>query len=387
MKNRFGRLASTIAVGAIVALGAGACASPGETPPSSSDDGPIYLAGISGVSGVAATYGEQTRAGEAIALAQINDAGGINGRQVQIDHEDSRFDIPTNVALFKRFAADSKYVAVLGPADGSGGIATTPFANEAGLVSIVAGGSAPWTVPFGDFVFRLPPQNKEIIAKTVKAAVDAWGIKSAAIIYASDADYAVAAKDLYEAVAADLGIEIKRVESFESTQQNFAPQLTNIAAANVDAVLMSVVAANAGPMLLQAQNLGLEDMHWVGDAGAQNASLWELSQGNAQGLITGTPFDVTSKNPEVVEFVEAFQAKHGTQPTIFNAYGYDSVRLLGQAIAAIDGEITRESVRDALAGITYEGVTGTISFPDGSGNAAREGIFVLVMDNGKFIPF
>lgn len=367
-------------------IGLGGCATPESTPGNSADQ-PIYVGGLTGVSGVAATYGEQVRAGEAIAIAQINDTGGINGRELKVDHEDSRFDGPTSVALFKRFAADKKYVAILGPADGTSSYATTPFANDLKMVSIAAGASSPWPVPFGDYVFRLPPQNKEIISKTVAKAVDAWGIKTAAIIYASDQDYSVSAKDLYQAAADEMGITIKDVETFESSQQNFAPQLTNIAAAGVDAVFMSVIAANAGPMLLQAQNLGLEGMHWVGDAGAQNASIWDLSRGNAQGLITGTPFDVTSSDPIVVKFVADFKAKNGAEPSIFNAYGYDSVQMLAEAMKSIKGEITREAVQAAMAKVTYEGVTGTVTFPDGSGNAERKSIFVLVMDNGKFVPF
>lgn len=358
-----------------------------EQPSAGTEGEPIAIGDISTVSGEAAQYGEQIRAGEDLAVEMINANGGVNGRPLEITHKDNAADKAESLALFRQFAADEETVAILGPNTSTDSIATTPLANELEIVQVVTGGAAPWPVPFGDWVFRVPAENEVILSELVADTVDAFGIESAAIIYASDQDYSVAAHELFAAAAEENGVEIKAVETFRAGDVDYASQITSIKNADVDAVFMSAVADNAGPLLRQAGNLGLTDVKWICDAGCQNPAFWDLSAGTAQGVVTGTPFDPTSDREVVTTFVEEFRAKNGSEPTLYNALGYDSVQLLAAALSSAP-ETTRTAVREAMAEIEgFEGVTGVLSFPEGSGSAARESIFLVEMQDGEFVSF
>jgi branched-chain amino acid transport system substrate-binding protein len=353
-----------------------------------SNSGDIVLGDISVVSGEAAQYGEQIRAGEDLAVKQINDTGGINGRKLRIEHKDNHANKAEAVALFRGFVGDKKIQAVLGPNTSTDAVATTDIANQSKIVSVVTGGAAPWPVPFGDWVFRVPAQNGDVIGSLVKDANASLHIRSAAIVYASDQDYSVAAEDLFKKVAAENNIKIARVEKFRAGDVDYSSLITALKNAHVDAVFISAVADNAGPMLRQAKELGLTGITWIGDAGLQNPAFWGLSNGAAAGALTGTPFDPTSTDPAVKSFVDAFKAANSADPTLYNAYGYDSVKLLAEAIKNAGENVSRQSIRDELSKISgLDAATGTLSFPDGSGNATRESIFIVEMQDGKFVSW
>jgi branched-chain amino acid transport system substrate-binding protein len=378
----------TVAAGiSVVALVIAACGSAAESSGAANSD-EIVLGDISVASGEAAQYGEQIRAGENLAAELINKAGGIDGRKLRIVHKDNHADKAEAVALFRQFVGNSDVIAVLGPNTSTDAIATTELANQSKIVSLVTGGAAPWPLDFGDWVFRLPAQNQDVISSLVKDVNASLKLQSAAIVYAADQDYSVAAEDLFTQVASENGIEIKEVKTFRAGDVDYSSLITSLKNANVDAVFISAVADNAGPMLRQARELGLQDVTWIGDAGLQNPAFWDLSNGAAAGALTGTPFDPTADTPATRDFVEAFTKAKNSSPTLYNAYGYDSVMLIAEAIKNAGNELTRESLRDALGQIkSFDAATGTLSFPDGSGNASRDSIFVVEMQDGEFVSW
>jgi len=368
-----------------VALAVTACGS-GSSATSGSSGGTIKIGSILGTSGVAASYGQQLQQGQDLAVAQINDRGGANGHKVDVEVKNSNYTPSQALAAFRGFVADTSVVSILGPNDSTDAAATTPLANSNSIVSLVQGAAAAWPVPFGKNVFLLPAGNTEVINNAVKAAAQRdRSIKKVAVLYASDETYAVTAKDAFQAAAKDNGLTVAAVQDFASSSQDFSGQLTTIKNSGAQAILVSAVAANLGVLLQQAQNLGLAGVQWVGDAGTTDPSWAKTAGASGNGVLTALPFLPTLDNSKVTAFVSAFKAKYGSTPTLYNAYGYDSANAMIQAIKDIKGDVTRAAVQQSLAKITFEGVTGTFHFPDGSGNAAREALTVVEMKDGAFV--
>lgn len=375
---------------AVLTLTLTACASTsnaGNGSSTSTSTSTIKIGSILGTSGVAASYGKQLQQGQDLAVAQINDQGGINGHKVDIEVKNSNYTPSEALAAFRGFVADKSVVSILGPNDSTDAAATTPLANTNSIVSLVQGAAAAWPVPFGKNVFLLPAGNTEVIKDTVNAAAKRDpSIKKVAVLYASDQTYAVTANTAFQAAAKANGLTVATVQDFASTSQDFNAQLTTIKNAGVQAILVSAVAANLGVLLQQAKNLGLTGVQWVGDAGTTDPSWAKTAGASGNGVLTALPFLPTSDNPKVTAFVSAFKTKYGATPTLYNAYGYDSANVMMQAIKNIQGDITRTAVQQSLAKITFEGVTGTFHFPDGSGNSARESLTVVQMKDGAFVP-
>ena len=369
------RTAAALAATALAVTGLSAC---GSDSAGSSDE---YVIGdITAVTGEFGAFGEALRNGVDLAVKEINADGGIDGKKLKLQSADDGGDKAEAIAQFRRFAANKSVLAIIGPNLSSNALATTPLANQSKVVQIASGAVAPWSVDFGKWVFRLPPVSHATVDAVVRQAGESIDIKKVALVHASDTDQSVAAIADFKKAAQDAGYDIVADVAFRTSDTDYSAMLTSIKKSGADTVFVSAVAVNAGPMLNQAASLGLH-VHWVGDSGLLNPQLIQLGGKGADGAITATTYFPGSDVPAQQAFTAAYKKEFGSDPSQNSAFGYDAVKMLAQAIGSIDGDVTRDKVRDALAGIKFDGVTGEVTFPDGSGDSSRaEQTLVQVVD-------
>lgn len=376
-KRTFG----TVAIVMVAASMLAGCTS--GSPAAGSTTGEVRIADITAVSGQFGAFGEALKKGVDLAAEQVNAEGGVNGKTLVLSGADDGGDKAEAIAQFRRFASDKNVLAIIGPNLSSNALATTPLANNSKVTMVVSGALAPWSTDFGQWVFRVPPVSGDSIKIITEQAAREFDFHKVAIVSASDVDQSVAAAKDYKTHAKANGYDVVAELSFRTGDSDYSAMLTSIKNSGAEAVFISAVAVNAGPIVNQAKSLGLQ-VQWIGDGGLLNPQFLELGGQGAEGAITATTYFPGAEGPEQRTFTEKYRKKYGTDPSQNSAFGYDSVMMLVSAMKHVDGELTRDALRQALSGITFSGVTGTFSFPNGSGDSIRASQTIVQVVHGEF---
>ncbi len=213
------------------------------------------------------------------------------------------------------------------------------------------------------------------------------GAKTAAVITQLGDDYSSGLGNFYKEAFVKLGGTIASEEQFQTNQNDFKAILTNIKAANPDVIFAPSSIATAPLIIKQARELGITVPIMAGDTW-ENSSIIENAGEYAEGVVLSTFFDDADPATEEAEkFITGFKAylKENNQSDIIpavSALGYDAYLT---AIAAIKAANSADSVaiRDALVGVSIEGVTGAISF-DENGDAKKDMAFIKTIEGGQF---
>ncbi len=213
------------------------------------------------------------------------------------------------------------------------------------------------------------------------------GAKTAAIITQLGDDYSSGLGNFYKEAFVKLGGTIASEEQFQTNQNDFKAILTNIKAANPDVIFAPSSIATAPLIIKQARELGITVPIMAGDTW-ENSSIIENAGEYAEGVVLSTFFDdADPATAEAEKFITGFKTylKENNQSDIIpavSALGYDAYLT---AIAAIKAANSGDSVaiRDALVGVSIEGVTGAISF-DENGDAKKDMAFIKTIEGGQF---
>jgi branched-chain amino acid transport system substrate-binding protein len=335
------------------------------------DTGDITIGGIFPLSGPVAVYGVEARNGIALAIEEINAAGGINGKRVAIISEDDTGNPEITVNAYRKLTAQDKVSVIIGSLTSGCTIAITSLAQAQKVVLVAPAATAEAVTDAGDFIFRAcfidPFQG------TVGGAFAAKELRArrAAVLYDNGNDYSVGLKDNFIASFEKAGGTVAANESYITGDVDFNAQLTKIKAANPDVVYLpdyySTVALIAKQLRAQGINTPI-----VGADG------WDgLTENAGDEVLNGfysNHYASDSTDPKVQSFVKAYQAKFGSVPVSFAALGYDSMYLIRDAILKA-GSTDAAAVRNALAQTKGSYLTGNLSF-DAKRNPVKSAVMV-----------
>ena len=334
-----------------------------------------------GLSGRFATYGEDAKAGADLAVAELNAKGGVLGRPLRIDYEDTGADRAKSVAVYRRFAAQPGVVASLSLSSVEFG-AIDSVASDVKLPTISVGSATP-VASFSPWSFRVSLIVSKAIGPVLQTLQSKHAIKSVGIIYDSADTSSVGQANAVKAEAPKLGLTLKAVEVFSNGEQDFAAQLTDLLSDPPDLLYVGATTNEAGLIIGQARALGLKSL-MIGGVGFNDPRIASLPGKAAEGVMTYFSFDVGDDRPLVQDFVAQYKAKHaGATPPSLAALGYDAVLLLSDAIKRA-GSTDRDAVRKALgetAGL--QGVDGSFTYK-GSGDNTDQRPFVFELAGGQF---
>ncbi len=341
----------------------------------------IVIGGGLTLSGAAAAYGEDGRTGADIAVAEINTKGGVLGRKLRVDYDDTGMERARAVAIYRKYAARPEIVAMLSISSVEL-VALDPLTNEVKLPLISIGSAATFT-KFSPYTFRLQVIVGKAMPTVLSRVKAAKGLKSVSILYDVKNNFTVSEMEAVKASAQGAGLELKGIESFSTGEQDFSLQLTRIAEQNPDLFYLAATTDEAALAISQARALGIK-AQILGGAGLNDPRIGSLAKEGAYGTITFAPFSPKDDRPIVKAFVADYQKKFAkAEPPAYVALGYDAVMLLADAIRRA-GSTDREKVRDAL-GTTknLEGLNGLYSY-DGSGDNTRQEPRLLVYGANGF---
>lgn len=231
MKRRF---FITAALATMMVFTAGCAAKDG----GANAGGTIQIGLSAPISGTQAQYGEAFKNGAELAAKQINEAGGIDGKQVKIVIEDDKGDPSEAVNVANKFSSNKDILAVVGHFNSSATLAAAPVYNQNKIVEISPSSSAPGVTNAGDYTFRVITTDAfqaSFLAKWSKEL----GYQKVALIY-EQSDFGLGLLDVYQKSARENGIEIVAAESYLPGAKEFSTILTKIKEKKPDAIFIGV---------------------------------------------------------------------------------------------------------------------------------------------------
>lgn len=341
------RLASVTAVIAASTFALAGCATASASGGGDADE-PIVF-GVSGpLTGNQAEYGKNWQEGFQIALDEINDAGGIDGREVTIDFQDSQGEAAQATTIAQRFVSDDKVLAVLGDFSSATSMVASPLYQRGGLLQLGITNSHPDFTDTGDFIFS-PSITQEVEARMIADATGGLGSKIA--VFSLNTDWGNAAFEVLADQIEANGDEIVYSTPVEEASTDFRPQLVQARDAGAEVAIFYTYYSTTALLVQQAEQVGLE-VPFVAVGSNYSQQFLDLAGQAAEGVYVDTSFYPDSEDSAVRAFADAYTAEYGYAPNLFAAYAYDGLKQLiwaAQNADTLDREGIRNALRDATA--------------------------------------
>ena len=337
----------------------------------------ITIGTVTTNSGTAAAYGEAEVKGFELAVSEINAKGGINGKKVKLESMDDKGDATEASNAYNKLAGDNNVLAVAGPTISATTAAVAPLADQSKLVTIAPAATSD-SIETGNYLFRTCFKDSYQGEVAARFAAENLKVKKVAVLYGTGDPYSSGVGEAFAKAAEKLGLEVVDKESSSSADDTeYSAQLQKIQASGAELLYAPYYYSVAGPYIIpQARSVGFEG-YVMGPDGYDGLKLTgDKSQYNKTYYTTHY-----NTNTKVQDFIKSYKSKNNAEPNTFAALGYDTIYMIKQAIEKAGKNATREDVRNAVAGMTFDGVTGKFTM-DKSGSPTKS-VIVLEMKDGK----
>ncbi len=370
LRNAFGMVVSLAAI-ALTAVGAAAHAAD-----------PIKIGMVAPSTGPVAESGKFQTEGAMLAVDEINKAGGVLGRQLQLVIEDDQSTNPGVILAFSKVAGDKDIVAFLGPIRSTQVHAMAPDVLKVAK-PVLIGGTDPSLTHMGNpWLFRFRPNDSYSARVIADFGVNTLGKKKWAVVHATDA-FGTAGMTSLVASLKSMGVEPVLVQGYTSNSQDFTPVVLAVKQSGAD--ILGTYMTNEpdqGIFAKQLQQLGVKPA-WVGSPTTVTTTALKLAGAALYGSYAVVDFNRDS-SPAAKEFAAKYEAAYKTTPDIFGSWAYDAVHVLALAIA--NGKsLEPEKVRQAILAVQgYQGAEGVYNF-DKNGDGLHG--YNIVKNNDGTIVF
>ncbi|WP_438434690.1 ABC transporter substrate-binding protein [Gorillibacterium sp. sgz500922] len=338
-----------LAAALVLALGTAGCGSK-----KASDSGDILIGANFEMTGGVASFGNSALNGVKLAVKQINEAGGVLGRKLKVEEADNASKAEEATRAAQKLIADGA-VALIGPVTTGNTMGAVPVAMEKKIPMIAPTATAvkvtvdERTNKVNDYIFRacfIDPFQGQVMANF---ALNTLKVKNVAIYVNSSSDYSKGLQKFFKETIVKGGGTVVAEESFQEKDTDFKAVLTLLKSKNPEAIYIPGYYEEVGKIVKQARELGIT-VPLLGGDGWDSPKTVEIAGKEA---LNNTFFsnhyapDDTSK--EIQDFVSAYKKDYKDQtPDALAALGYDSVKLLADAIKRADSTDPAK-LKDALA--------------------------------------
>jgi branched-chain amino acid transport system substrate-binding protein len=365
-------LASAMLVGVLAGCNSdeGGSSDNGGSGGSSSSGDTIKIGGNLELSGAVASYGSSINDGAELAIKEINDAGGINGKQIEYIVKDNKSESSEATSVAINLVTQEGVVAMVAPATSGNTQATVQIAND-NKVPIVTGSGTNELITVNEdgsvneYAFRtcfIDPFQGIVAANF---ATDELKAKNVAIYTDSSSDYAKGLAAAFKAQLEENGGKVVKEEAYVADDVDFKSTLTNLKGANPDFIFIPGYYEEVGLIVKQARELGIT-VPLMGADGWDSPTLLELAGADAlNNTYITNHYSSGDPDDKIQDFVKAFEAENGSAPNAFHALGYDTIYYLKDAIERAGDNVTGEEIAKQLAATKdLSLVTGTFTVDD-----------------------
>lgn len=339
----------------------------------------VKIGGIGPLTGAYANYGLSEKNGAELAVKEINEAGGIAGKQIELSYQDSQGESESAVNAYGKLMDWGMEVS-LGCVLSGENASVVAAARDDDVLLITPSGSADKCIDGNDKAFRVCFYNSYQGAAAAQYIKDNNMVDTVGILYQSDNDYSVGLYNAFVAKCGELGITIAETQTFtSSTNTDFSTQVSALVSSGVKLVFIPLYAEEASTFLTQAHGKFADDVYFFGADGLDGI-LGKVEQDTslANNVLMFTPFAADNPAENVQSFVKKYQEAYGATPDQFAADAYDAIYVIKAAVEKA-GSTSGAALASALTSLTVEGVTGTMTWT-ADGNTNKPASAILYYD-------
>ncbi len=364
-------IVGVIVVVAVVAIGYFVSKGPNEQA-----TGPIKIGLVAPMTGEAASYGEAAFGGATLAVKEINDAGGIDSRKIELVIEDDKCSSAGANAFTKLTSVDN-VVAIIGPVCSASAGPGVPIAQNDKTPVILIGASAPDLTKVGDYIFRNYPSDAFQGKYAAEFVYNTLGKKKTAVIFVKN-DWGQGIRNVFVERYKQLGGEIVYDEGVVQEATDLRTQLTKVKAANPEVLYFPVYPQNGVAGLKQIKQLGLTATIVGGDAFVEE-SIIKLPE--AEGVIF-----TEGKTNNPTDFQNRVKTVSSGSINIITPYAYDAIKILARVMEKVG--TNQKAIRDELAKTVYrDSVAVPVVEFDSVGDLKQAEFAVKVINGGTSVEY
>ena len=308
------------------------------------EDGPLRIGVVIPLSGATAEIGEQVRSGYELARQEINQGGGIGGRQLEFVYADHTGDPATGAREARRLIRQEGVAALTGSYESGVTIVVAQTAEQAQVPYLVPYSSATSITNSGfRYTFRTRPALpvwSQTMVEFLTWQADNGGVPVDRVgLLVDDTEYGQTAAEAYENAAERAGLEVSSTETFEQGETNLAPQATRLRSGGADAILAASYLQSSIGAIRTLDSLDFRVPYMTVGTGIVAPGFFDLGP-LAEGVTSSTSWASTleSRTSESSQaFDRRFREQVGRPPTDDAAYAYSAAFVLEEAVEKGDG--------------------------------------------------
>jgi branched-chain amino acid transport system substrate-binding protein len=348
---------------------------------------PIKMGAVMRLS-IGMEHGIPCARGVEMAVAEVNKAGGINGRQVQLILEDEKDSPAAAVNAVRKLINVDQVVAIVGPMTSEDTMSSGKIANAAKMVLITPTATTRKLSGFGAYIYRacsrIDTQAKVLTDHVAKH----WQPKTVGILFSNE-PYGKGCAVQFTQFFEKHHIKVVANESFHRGSRDFRAQLTRIKAAKPDILFIPGYTPETARAAAQARQLGMQQ-RILGVYGDLDPVYLQLAGEAAQGHIIGGEYDEAYKTPKNQKFKKDYDAlvQKNKDPynIMFAALSYDAASMILEGMKK-NGP-TADGIKKYLDTVKdFDGVTGKLSFNQDHDviRSGTDGVYLLEVKGGKYM--
>ena len=311
------------------------------------------------LTGFAAADGNSARVGAELAVEQVNGAGGINGKMLElVIYDDQASPKEAAPLAVKMITQDNVVAGISGSYSGATRAAATIY-QENGVPYISAYAVHPDITRAGEFVFRTSFVGEVQGRAGAKLIGEMMGHKRVVMITLNN-DFGKSLANGFKEKAADFGIEIVNEYEYSIKDREFGAIVSKVKSDAPDAIYASGYFFTAGPLVRQLRAVGIE-APVIGQEGYDSQKFIEIAGPDAEGVIITTSLDRDSTEAATQDFISGFEAKAGYPSDMVAASGHTAVLVMADALSRVADD-SANALREAIASANVTASTGVISF-------------------------
>jgi branched-chain amino acid transport system substrate-binding protein len=343
------------------------------------DRSTIEIGYFGDLTGPTFNFGQSAINGVLMAASEINDAGGINGRKIDLVIEDDKGSPENAARLTAKLIDEDKVVAIIAGGTSGNSRAAAPKAQASHIPFISPSSTDPAVTQVGDYIFRacfVDSFQGEVMASFAANTLKA---QKAAVLFDFNSPYGRGLTSFFTLSFAKVGGRIVSEQSYTQGDADFKGQLSSIRSAEPDVIYIPGYYGDVALIAKQARMIGLTQP-LLGADGWDAPELWQLGGDALNGAYISTHYSIDDPSPAIQKFVQGYKQRYGNLlPDAHAALAYDAARLLFDAITRA-GTTDSGKLRDALAQTKeFPGVTGVISM-DADRNAVKPAVILKLLD-------
>ena len=348
----------------------------------------IKIGAIFNLTGAQASLDVSSSKGAKLAVKEINAAGGVLGRQIELVLYDGKSDAATIGNAATQLIESDKVVVMIGFSDTDMVLAAAPIAAKAGIVFVTPGATSPKLpeqVP--DYLYMACFGDNVQAAAGAEYAYNTLKAKTAYLLIDKGMEYTLLLGKYFKERFTELGGQIVLEDTYQTGDKDFSAQITKLKGLGSVPDILYIASGpdDVGTIVRQFRNTGVDKPIMGGD-GYDTPLLIQIAGKGAENVYftTHSLMDPQLGTDAVKKFIAAYKSEYNTEPeNAFAGLGYDTVKLLADAIKRA-GSDDPKAIRTALAQTNnFPAVTGSITFPGGS-QIPQKAVTVILVKDGKF---